>query len=50
MPHTGGADTVTVMPLRLGRAEGGADMSNSPYVMIVSVVVMFFLMRSIVDR
>lgn len=50
MPHTGGLDTVTVGPLQLGRAEGGADMSNSPYVVIVTVVVMFFLVRSIVDR
>jgi hypothetical protein len=50
MPHTGGAGTVTVGILQAGRAEGGAEMSNSPYVMIVTVVVMFFLVRSIVDR
>jgi hypothetical protein len=50
MPHTGGTGTVTVSPLQAGRAEGGAEMSNSPYVMIVTVGVMYFLARSIVDR
>lgn len=50
MPHTGGVDGVTVSPLQADRAEGGAEMSNSPYVMIVTVGVMFFLVRSIVDR